>query len=117
MIKESIKEIGYNNYYDVLTEHMSDRTASYIIKLIQLQLLEDMIDNFTDVMKDIVEDLPRMEGKEYHDEKVKLDAYIEIVRDIVDTWSEKYSDVISMKNAVWRKVILMLTDKLIEEGW
>lgn len=99
-VKESIREIEYNNYYNVLTEHMSERTASYIIKLIQLQLLEDMIDNFTEVMKDIVEDLPKMEGIEYHDEKVKLDAYIEIVRDITDTWSEKYSDVIAMKDEV-----------------
>ena len=98
MIKEPIKEIEYDNYYDVLTEHMSDRTASYIIKLIQLQLLEDMIDNFTDIMKDIVEDLPKMTGKEYHDEKVKLDTYIEIVRDIIDTWSDKYSEVIRMKD-------------------
>ena len=99
-MKESVREIEYNNYYNFLTEHMSERTASYIIKLIQLQLLEDMIDNFTDVMKDIVEDLPRMEGKDYHDEKVKLDTYIEIVRDIIDTWSEKYSDVITIKDEV-----------------
>lgn len=100
MIKESVREIDYNNYYNVLTEHMSEKTASYIIRLIQLQLLEDMIDNFTDIMKDIVADLPRMEGKEYHDEKVKLDTYIEIVRDFIDTWSEKYSDVITMKYEV-----------------
>lgn len=99
-VKESVSDIDYSNYYNVLTEHMDDITSSYIIKLIQLQLLEDMIDNFTDVMKDIVEDLPRMEGKDYHDEKVKLDTYIEIVRDIIDTWSEKYSDVITMKDEV-----------------
>ena len=99
-VKESVSDIDYSNYYNVLTEHMDDITSSYIIKLIQLQLLEDMIDNFTDVMKDIVEDLPRMEGKDYHDEKVKLDTYIEIVRDIIDTWSEKYSDVIAMKDEV-----------------
>ena len=96
-MKEPVNGIEYNNYYNVLTDHMGERTASYIIKLIQLQLLEDMIDNFTDEMKDIVEDLPRMEGEEYHDEKVKLDTYIEIVRDIIDIWSDKYSDVISMK--------------------
>ena len=96
MIKESIKEIEYN-YYDVLTEHMSDITASYIIKIIQLRLLEDMIEYFTDIMKDIVEDLPRMTEKEYHDEKVKLDTYIEIVRDITDRRSDKYSEVIRMK--------------------
>lgn len=99
-VKESVRDIEYNNYYNVLTEHMSERTASYIIKLIQLQLLEDMIDNFTDIMKGIVEDLPRMECIEYHDEKIKLDTYIEIVRDINDTWSEKYSDVITMKDEV-----------------
>ena len=99
-VEESVREIDYDNYYNVLTEHMSERTASYIIKLIQLQLLEDMIDNFTDIMKSIVEDLPKMEGKEYHDERVKLDTYIEIVRDITDTWSKKYSDVITVKDEV-----------------
>lgn len=91
------KDINYSNYYDFLTSCMSPKNAEYIINLIQEQLLDDMIDNLTDIMKDIVADLPMMEGKEYHDEKVKLDTYIEIVRDIKDTWAEKYSNIISMK--------------------
>lgn len=92
------KDIDYCNYYDFLNSCMSQNNTEYITNLIQAQLLDDMIDNFTDIMKDVVADLPMMEGKEYHDEKVKLDTYIEIIRDIKDTWQIKYNNIIALKD-------------------
>lgn len=90
--------VDYSNYYDVLVKNLgSDNNASYIINLIQAQLLDDIIACNEDIIRDIAGDLPRVDSKEFIEEHAKMMAYVEINRDLIGTWTEKYSNIITYK--------------------
>ena len=98
-MKESLLlNVDYSNYYDILVKCLGcENNASYMINLIQAQLLDDIIACNEDTIKDIAADLPRFSSKEFIEEHAKMMAYVEINRDLIDTWTEKYNNMTTYK--------------------
>ena len=98
-MKESyLLNVDYSNYYDILVKALGkENKASYMINLIQAQLLDDIIKNTEDVIRDIAGDLPRYVGKEFVEEHAKMMAFVQINRELIDTWTEKYNNMNAYK--------------------
>ena len=98
MKESTLLNVDYSNYYDILVKRLGcDNNASYMINLIQAQLLDDIISDNEDIIRDIAGDLPRYDSKEFIEEHAKMMMLIEINRNLMDVWTEKYSNIIAYK--------------------
>ena len=98
-LKREVIKMNKNDCINYLkSSGMSDEQIDEIILSIQLDLLDDIIKFNEDVIKDIAVDLPRYEAHDFKIEHGKLLGYIEVNRDLIESWDDKYNKMKGFKH-------------------
>lgn len=98
-LKKEVIKMNKQDCIDFLrSRDFNDDTINEIILSIQLDLLDDIIRFNEDVIRDIAADLPRYDSKDFKMEHGKLLGYIEVNRDLIESWDDKYDKMKGFPN-------------------